>query len=89
MSEAEALRFDDMLRRSIRKEGEEIGINKGKLLGLAEGKNLGLAEGKNLGIEENQMKTIKNMLNNNFDLKTISKITSKSIKDIKLIKESM
>ena len=77
MSEAEALRLDDMFRRSIRKEG------------IAEGKSLGLAEGKNLGIEENQMKIIKNMLNNKFDLKTISKITSKSLKDIMKIKESM
>ena len=81
MSEAEALRLDDMFRRSIRKEG----IAKG----LAEGKSLGIEEGKSLGIEENQMKIIKNMLNNKFDLKTISKITSKSLKDIMKIKESM
>ena len=65
MSEAEALRLDDMFRRSIRKEG--------------------LDEGKTLGIEE----IIKNMLNNKFDLETISKITSKPIRDIKLIKDNM
>ena len=65
MSEAEALRLDDMFRRSIRKEG--------------------LDEGKTLGIEE----MIRNMLNNKFDLETISKITSKPIRDIKLIKDNM
>ena len=36
MSEAEALRLDDMLRRSIRKEGVEEGISKGKSLGIEE-----------------------------------------------------
>ena len=77
MSEAEALRLDDMFRRSIRREGEEIGINKGKILGLAEGKNLGIEE------------TVKNMLKNNDTYEYISKITGKSIKDIMKIKESM
>ena len=77
MSEAKALEEEEKYIRSIANESFE------------KGKVLGLVEGKNLGIEENQMKTIKNILNNNFDLKTISKITSKSIKDIKLIKESM
>ena len=81
MSEAEALRLDDMLRRSIRKEGEEIGINKGKVLGLA--------EGKSLGIEERTSDIIKNMLNNNDTYEYISKITGKSIKDIMKIKESI
>ena len=81
MSEAEALRLDDMFRRSIRKEG----IAKG----LAEGKSLGLAEGKSLGIEERTSDIIKNMLNNNDTYEYISKITGKSIKDIKLIKDSM
>ena len=69
MSEAEALRLDNMFRRSIRKEGIE--------------------EGKNIGIEENKQEIIKNMLKNEFDLKTISNITSKSINEIKKIKESM
>ena len=65
MSEAEALRLDDMLRRSIRREGVE--------------------EGKSLGIEE----TIKNMLKSNLSLNTISKITSKSLTEIKEIQKSM
>ena len=81
MSEAEALRLDDMLRRSIRKEGEEIGINKGKVLGLA--------EGKNLGIEERTNDMIKAMINNNASYEFISKVSGKSIKDIMKIKESI
>ena len=77
MSEAEALRLDDMYRRSLKKEY------------LEEGKSLGLAEGKNLGIEEKTSDIIKNMLNNNDNYEYISKITGKSVKDIMKIKESM
>ncbi len=73
MSEAEALRLDDMLRRSIRKEG------------LEEGRK----EGKSLGIEENTNSIILNMLNNNATYEYISKITGKSFNEIKKIKETM
>ena len=69
MSEAEALRLDDMLRRSIRREGIEEGISKGRNLGIEEGKSLGIEEGKSLGIEEGKTlgieEMIRNMLNNN------------------------
>ena len=77
MSEAEALRLDDMFRRSIRREG------------IDEGKTIGLAEGKSLGIEENTKSIVLNMLKNNDTYEYISKITGKSIKDIMKIKESM
>ncbi len=73
MSEAEALKLDDMLRRSIRKEG------------LEEGRK----EGKSLGIEENTNSIILNMLNNNATYEYISKITGKSFNEIKKIKETM
>ena len=69
MSEAEALRLDDMYRRSLKKEY--------------------LEEGKSIGIEEKTSDVIKNMLKNNDNYEYISKITGKSIKDIRLIKESM
>ena len=75
MSEAEALRLDNMYRESLNEEY------------LEEGKSLGLVEGKNLGIEENKIEIIKNMLNNNDNYEYISKITGKSVKDIKLIKK--
>ena len=77
MSEAEALRLDNMYRESLKEEY------------LEEGKSLGLVEGKNLGMEENKVEIIKNMLNNNDDYEYISKITGKSVKDIKLIKEHL
>ena len=77
MSEAEALRLDNMYRESLKEEY------------LEEGKNLGILEGKNLGIEEKTGDIIKNMLNNNFSLDTISKITSKPIQEIEIIKDNM
>ena len=69
MSEAEALRLDDMFRRSIRREG--------------------IDEGKSLGIEENTKSIVLNMLKNKIDLETISKITNKSLTEIKKIQGSM
>lgn len=41
------------------------------------------------GIEQNTKITIINMLKNNLDLKTISKVTNKSIKEIKEIANSL
>ena len=77
MSEAEALRLDDMFRRSIRKEG------------IKEGEQLGLTKGRSIGIEENTIDMIKSMINNNADYDFISKVSGKTIKDIIKIKESM
>ena len=77
MSEAETLRLDDMYRRSLKREF------------LEEGERVGFLKGKSIGIEERTSDVIKNMLESNFDLKTISKITSKSLKEIKEIQESM
>ena len=62
-----------MLRRSIKKEGEEIG------------RNIGLVEGRNIGIEEKTSDIVKNMLNDKFDLKTISRITCKPLSEIREI----
>ncbi len=64
----------------------ENATNEGKALGLAEGKSLGLAEGKSLGIKETTMKIAKNMLKENIDLKTISKVTGLTVENIQNIK---
>ena len=49
----------------------------------------GLEQGLSKGIEENTINTIKNMLLNNIDINTISKVTNKSIEEIKEIEKSM
>ena len=64
----------------------ENATNEGKALGLAEGKSLGLAEGKSIGIKETTMKIAKNMLKENIDLKTISKVTGLTVENIQNIK---
>lgn len=45
--------------------------------------------GKKEGIEQNTIDTIKAMINNNIELEVISKVTSKSIDEIKEIEKSM
>ena len=46
-------------------------------------------DGKEEGIEENTINTIKNMLNNNYEVEEIMKITNKSKEEILKIKEKM
>ena len=45
--------------------------------------------GKNLGIEQNTLNIIEEMLNNNIDINTISKVTGKSIDEIEQIKNNI
>ena len=71
MDEAEALREDDKIRRSIYKEGISIG------------KEQGISIGKEEGIEQGILTTIKNMIKNSASYEFISKVTGKSINEIK------
>lgn len=52
-----------------------------------EGKNIGIKEGKELGVKERNIEIAKNMLKENIDIKTISKVTGLIIKDIQNLKE--
>ena len=52
-------------------------------------KNSVYNDGKEEGIEENTINTIKNMLNNNYEVEEIMKITNKSKEEILKIKEKM
>ena len=60
---------------------------------MAEGKAQGLAEGKEIGLQagsqQKELDIIIAMLKNNADYEFISKVTNKSIKEIKEIEESM
>ena len=73
MDEAEALREDDKIRRSIRQDGLEEGIEKG------------IEKGR----FETTINMIKNMIDNSASFEFISKVTGKSIKEIDSISKSM
>ena len=77
IDEVEALRLDDMFRRSLKKEWLELGRNEGIELG------------RNEGLEQKTIDIIKSMINNKLDYKLISKVSGKSINDIKEIEKSM
>ena len=71
------------------KEGRAKGLAEGRAEGRAEGLAEGKAEGKAEGIEQEKNNTIKAMLKNKLDYETISKVTDKTIDEIKKIEYSM
>ena len=72
-------------KKNARKEGLEEGRVEGRAEGISEGREQGLIEGR----EEEKILIIKSMLKNNLDYEIISKISGKSIKEIKKIESSM
>ena len=66
-------------------EGKEIGIAEGKEIGIAEGR----AEGRAEGIAQEKINNIKAMLENKADYEFISKVSGKTIDEIKEIENSM
>lgn len=56
---------------------------------LKEGHSEGMKQGIKEGIEKNTIDTIKTMLDNNLDYQIISKVSKKTIKEIKEIEKSM
>ena len=79
MDAVEATRLDDIFRNSIFEEGKEIGL----LEGISQGMSQGKEEGMEKGIEQGILTTIKNMIKNSVSYEFISKVTGKSIKEIK------
>ena len=71
MDEAEALREDDKIRRSIRQDGLEEGIEKG------------IEKGR----FETTINMIKNMIKKSLSYDLISEVTGKSINEIKEIEK--
>ena len=53
------------------------------------GRKEGIEQGIERGIEKNTIDTIKSMIKNNIELEVISKITSKSVEEIKEIEKSL
>jgi flagellar biosynthesis/type III secretory pathway protein FliH len=76
-----------------RTEGIELGRTEGIELGRTEGIELGRTEGIELGkiegIENEKINMIKSMLENNLEYEFISKVSGKSIDEIKEIEKSI
>ena len=77
ISEAEAMRLDDMFRRSLKEEGIEEGIEKGTRIGMEK------------GIKQKTIDVIKSLLSKKMSYKDISDVTETPIKEIKEIENSM
>ena len=87
MDAVEATRLDDIFRNSIFEEGKEIGLLEGISQGMSQGKEEGISigkeEGMEKGIEQGILTTINNMIKNSASYEFISKVTGKSINEIK------
>ena len=59
-----------------------------KALGIKEGFQQGVEQGVKQGIKENKIETVKNMMKENIDMSTISKVTGLSIDEVKSIEAS-
>ena len=79
-ADKEAQRLAELREKAIRDEAAALdgAFTRGKEQGLAEG----LAEGKSNGILENRLQIAKKMLDDNFDIETIIKLTGLTREDI-------
>ena len=68
---------------------EDLALETGLQQGIEQGIKQGIKQGIEQGIEQKTVELIMNMIVNNIDYDTISKITSKSIKEIKEIEKSI
>ena len=72
-----------------REEGFKLGHEEGLEQGIKEGTEQGIKEGIEQGIEDNKKEVIINMLKGKSDYEFISKITGKTIDEIKEIECNM
>ena len=83
----------DYAKKQGLEDGMKQGIKEGKEQGIKEGKEQGIKEGKEQGIQigerNNQIKTVKEMINQGFSTELIVKITHLSVKEIEHIKKSI
>lgn len=71
------------------KEGKEQGIKEGKDQGIKEGKEQGIKEGIQIGERNNQIKTVKEMINQGLSIELIEKITHLTTEEINNIKKKI
>ena len=69
------------------KKGERNGLKLGKEKGIKIGEQRGLKLGEKKGERKSLLKTIQNMLKNNFTLEDISKATDLSISEIEKLRK--
>ena len=81
MTAEESIRLAEWEKKQI--------LNDIKNQGLEEGRAEGITEGLEQGIEQEKQETIKKILKNNIELELISKITNKSIEEIKEISKNI
>ena len=88
MSDLETLEMYRKEEEAIRDYGEQLARERGHAQGMAEGIAEGMAQGMAQGIEQNTKELILSMVKNDATLEFISKVTNKTIDEIKeIIKE--
>ena len=82
-------KWDKIIRDREIEEGKQEGITIGKKEGITIGKKEGKQEGITIGKKEGIVGMIKNMLKENMDINSISRVSGESISEIKKIAKTM
>ena len=81
--------FAEMVKHNVLEDAKNEGIEEGFEQGIEKGIKQGVKKGIEEGIEQNKIAMIKGMLKENIDIKTISKVASIPINEIKKIEKSL
>ena len=81
--------FAEMVKHNVLEDAKNEGIEEGFEQGIEKGIKQGVKKGIEEGIEQNKIEMIKGMLKENIDIKTISKVASVPINEIKKIEKSL
>ena len=81
--------FAEMVKHNVLEDAKNEGIEEGFEQGIEKGIKQGVKKGIEEGIEQNKITMIKGMLKENIDIKTISKVASIPINEIKKIEKSL
>ena len=83
----------DYAKKQGLEDGKKQGIKEGKEQGIKEGKEQGIKEGIEEGIQigekNNQIKTVKEMINQGLSIELIEKITHLTVEEINNIKKKI
>ncbi len=81
--------FAEMVKHNVLEDAKNEGIEEGFEQGIEKGIKQGVKKGIEEGIEQNKIAMIKGMLKENIDIKTISKVASVPINEVKKIERSL
>ena len=79
----------DYAKKQGLEDGKKQGIKEGKEQGIQEGKEQGIKEGIQIGEKNNQIKTVKEMINQGLSIELIGKITHLTTEEINNIKKKI